>query len=327
MTDKVNKKHFFEIDVCRGIGIILVVLGHAIKQTGVQNTAFDMIVSVIYSFHMPLFFFLSGFVSDRIMRFISWEERKNYIKGRAFRLLIPYFSVGLLYMPLKFFLSRYAVKPYDFASAWKIFLGDNPNTALWFVYILFVVSVVCALILNEKNLNMLFGGSIILMAAAYGMDWTLRSPKYFFFFLLGIYVRRNYEKWKMLLSKTAVFFCAAAIFILANIILYNVGLSIMIPVTALSGITVCVFCAVKVCGKNGRLYSLLTLLGKYSMDIYILSEPFNTAAKIVFWSVLKINYLACTICCFAAALILPVPVSKYIVRKVKIFRVLLLGSR
>ena len=48
---------FYEIDIAKGIGIILVVLGHALAY-GCQNRLFAM----IYAFHMPLFFFLSGFV-------------------------------------------------------------------------------------------------------------------------------------------------------------------------------------------------------------------------------------------------------------------------
>lgn len=44
------------VDVCKGIGIILVVLGH----TG------SPFVRLIYSFHMLLFFIISGFlVSDK----------------------------------------------------------------------------------------------------------------------------------------------------------------------------------------------------------------------------------------------------------------------
>lgn len=44
------------IDVLKGIGIILVVLGHI--------TFGDQLVrKIIFSFHMPLFFFLSGVVT------------------------------------------------------------------------------------------------------------------------------------------------------------------------------------------------------------------------------------------------------------------------
>ncbi|MDR5790074.1 acyltransferase family protein [Caballeronia sp. LP003] len=43
------------IDAARGIGIVLVVLGHAIGLP-------EWLFRVIYSCHMPLFFFLSGYL-------------------------------------------------------------------------------------------------------------------------------------------------------------------------------------------------------------------------------------------------------------------------
>ena len=42
------------IDIMKGIGIILVILGHAIQNNYVPLN------KVILSFHMPLFFFVSG---------------------------------------------------------------------------------------------------------------------------------------------------------------------------------------------------------------------------------------------------------------------------
>ena len=54
------------LDVARGIGIVLVVWGHAI--IGVQGALGDapagrFAVIAIYAVHMPLFFFLSGLLS------------------------------------------------------------------------------------------------------------------------------------------------------------------------------------------------------------------------------------------------------------------------
>ena len=45
------------IDIAKGIGIILVVIGH-ISQIEVLN-------DIIYSFHMPLFFIISGYLYKR----------------------------------------------------------------------------------------------------------------------------------------------------------------------------------------------------------------------------------------------------------------------
>ena len=66
---KYNKKYFASIDVARTIGIFLVVLGHdfpdASLQGGIQNSVWRVVFNIIYSFHMPLFIFLSGFVSGK----------------------------------------------------------------------------------------------------------------------------------------------------------------------------------------------------------------------------------------------------------------------
>ena len=48
------------IDIAKGFGILLVILGHTI--------AYDcshIVYNSIYSFHMPLFFFLSGVMSKK----------------------------------------------------------------------------------------------------------------------------------------------------------------------------------------------------------------------------------------------------------------------
>lgn len=75
------------IDIARGIGILLVVLGH---------NDFSLISlfahQVIYSFHMPLFFFLSGYFLNASVPF--WE----FFKKRFHSLLKPYlFTIFLIY--------------------------------------------------------------------------------------------------------------------------------------------------------------------------------------------------------------------------------------
>ena len=62
------------------------------------------------------------------------------------------------------------------------------------------------------------------------------------------------------------------------------------------------------------------------MDIYILHEPIMTAVKIVLWNRLGWNYIVCTFLIFLCALCLPIPLSKWIIRKIKPLRILLLGE-
>ena len=63
------------IDALRGLGILLVVLGHVPPSYYIEKA--------IYGFHMPLLFILSGYL---------WKKSKSLkIKKYFQRLIIPYF--------------------------------------------------------------------------------------------------------------------------------------------------------------------------------------------------------------------------------------------
>lgn len=74
------------VDIAKGIGIILVFLGH-----------FDIpnILRVeIYTFHIPLFFFLSGVV------FNSDKPIKRFLGDEAKRMIVPYYCWAFFYFVL-----------------------------------------------------------------------------------------------------------------------------------------------------------------------------------------------------------------------------------
>ena len=331
-SDTLEKKQFREIDLCRGLGIILVVLGHALKQTGTDHQAVQISISVIYSFHMPLFFVLSGFVAYRILGFVTWGERINYVAGRARRLLIPYFCVGAVYIPLKIALSRYALKPYDFSSVWRILIGDNPNTALWYLYILFWISVLSVLLARRKTFPLLLGASFLLSAAAYGLDWPLHLPRYLFFFLLGLFLRewtenRSQQALCSLLLSWKTQGPALLLFVSGNLLGWRYG-GLWFLLTAVCGSFLVLGLAELLASRvstDAVCVSLLMTAGRYSMDIYIFSEPVITAVRLVLWNLMGLPFALCILCCFLCGLIIPVPVSFLVVRRVPLFRVCLLG--
>lgn len=58
------------VDLSKAIGIILVVYGHVARgldSAGMTFALFKSVDSIIYSFHMPLFFVLSGFFFLRVL--------------------------------------------------------------------------------------------------------------------------------------------------------------------------------------------------------------------------------------------------------------------
>lgn len=112
------------LDIVKGIGICLVVLGH------IQNPS----QTYIYGFHMPLFFILSGsFLKEK-----SLANPGRYIKSRFRRLLMPFVLINVF---------AFFVFPHEEAFWWRMFgivsAIDYPHSmlgAVWFLKSLFVVS-------------------------------------------------------------------------------------------------------------------------------------------------------------------------------------------
>ncbi len=79
------------IDSVRGWAIILVVLGHVFTRTGTLQVE-EFLQIEIYSFHMPLFFFISGYVFK-----VRNEKLFNSTMRKIHNLLIPMFLFYMIY--------------------------------------------------------------------------------------------------------------------------------------------------------------------------------------------------------------------------------------
>lgn len=96
------------VDWCKGIGILLVLLGHTLRT--------DVSLVYVYGFHMPLFFFLSGLVCNE--KKYNW---KSFLKSRFNTLIIPYIVFYLLTWLYWLFIER-SVRPIDL-SWWQPLVG------------------------------------------------------------------------------------------------------------------------------------------------------------------------------------------------------------
>lgn len=89
LTQK-EKKRILWLDAARGIAVLLVVLGHLFEESPVYRFAFPA-HHVVYSFHMALFFILSGLTfADRETRFFRFAAR------RVRTILLPYTVLWIL---------------------------------------------------------------------------------------------------------------------------------------------------------------------------------------------------------------------------------------
>lgn len=137
-----NTKRDLSIDALKAFAIYLVVLGHFI-QYSVKNFDENLLFKLIYSFHMPLFIFISGY--------LSYREKGidiKYLKRRFLTLLIPYFS----WMVVSSIINVIDTNDGFFSSIIRIFL--YPDNGLWFLWVLFWMHILfyCCSFLSKKYL-------------------------------------------------------------------------------------------------------------------------------------------------------------------------------
>jgi len=134
------------IDIARGIGILLVVLGHN-DFALVSPFAYK----VIYSFHMPLFFFLSGYFINPSIGFWEFIQKRfnSLLKPYLFTIFMIYF-VSVSFEKMSFQTAIFRITKSLYGSGYYI-----DWVQLWFLPHLFVVSlyayIFIALVWRFKN--------------------------------------------------------------------------------------------------------------------------------------------------------------------------------
>lgn len=150
----INSKNNREeiIDIVRGIAIFLVVLGHLIQYTILPSgyNFFDSIACRgIYSFHMPLFIFISGYLMG-----FSLKNKKNdkVIFSRVKSLLIPYLSwsfIDLSIYLIKGIVSNDTLSLINILKRGIKSIIIFPN--IWFLFTLFILSLILIFTVRMKN--------------------------------------------------------------------------------------------------------------------------------------------------------------------------------
>ena len=129
-----EKKRIVWIDQLRGLAFYTVILGHLSLSAGA--------ITWIYSFHMPLFFMISGYTLniERLYKISFKEHFTKLFKG----LLVPYFWMQLISFALRFIVGLVRNKP---VSVKEYIIGmlighssiaDAPSNPLYYVLLLFL---------------------------------------------------------------------------------------------------------------------------------------------------------------------------------------------
>jgi len=133
---KSNREGAF--DIARGIGILLMVMGH----TGF-GMEFD---KIIHTFHMPLFFFFSGY----FFRPTKHNNFLSYLFHQINVLLIPYIIFAFFYLGLHYlYTGEFSIKYFILSLVTPNQNRINVAGALWFLMSLFSAKIIYYILLKS----------------------------------------------------------------------------------------------------------------------------------------------------------------------------------
>lgn len=132
-----KKERVLYIDVSKGLGIIFVVLIHIIFTSDKFKNLSD-VRNYIYSFHMPLFFIISGYC-------LYWKyhdvQQVMELKNTIYRLCIKFLPCYLLWSVLYIFFAKVSNQPIDVMERIRAVITTKGIAPLWFIIVLFMCEI------------------------------------------------------------------------------------------------------------------------------------------------------------------------------------------
>lgn len=269
------------IDVAKGIGILLVVFAHMNYVEPWQ--------SIIYGFHIPLFFILAGMTFQKD----KYPCLGAFVKRRIQTLLVPYlfFALFSVIFRLALDIAFNGISSTAFVSASKHLLQfitarysqqAAANVALWFVPCLFLLECLYYMIMQIPSRVVSFGTIVLLVGFGWYTEsgycpidlsvlpWNFSSACFSIgFYAVGhqsankllSFLSLNRTLYKKVCTLVAAGFCFAVVIVAAKV---NGRVSI----------------GSRVLG-NGFLFYLSGIMG--SLSILLIGECFKKSSLITFW--------------------------------------------
>lgn len=283
-ANKIAKSRWDWLDTLRGVAIICVIIGHVIGGVDEQN----IVRKVIYTFHMPLMFVISGYCIKEISSIVNV---KKYIVKNILALYLPYLIFGFLFWAVKYFI---------FMGNGEVTLNDGIN--LFWNYAAWVPGWYLLALLFIKIIDMLFQvlNVDIKMELAFFIILVIISPyvsiylvndicNFGIYFIIGRIIRIENEK---IMENKQMLLAISILGIVVATLLYYInnehyGKLFM-------GCSVSLFCFItfqQISIKSG----VVRTLGRDSMVPYVLHAYFTIPVRVILGHFGLLNVVSYTI--------------------------------
>lgn len=260
-------------DMMRGVGIILVIIGHLAHGYGI-------IIPVIYTFHMPFFFIISGY-------FYKNKDCLTLLKRDFHSLIVPYILVTLILLCYGWVISMVKNDFSNFTYWYDSLIKMEAIGPLWFLWALFW----CRLIYNflyrkinvNQNIKMIFLVFVsfvcyyaipkIYNIESFNLLCILNGLYAMFFYSLGNVIRVILSKISHSLSTLLVLVLVVLFFISAYYSLKGVDMSTFKQNNVIMNIMVAL-------SSFGIIYLLCRKLNEFKWSKYVIK--FGTFSIVVY---------------------------------------------
>ena len=309
------------IDYAKGIAIALVVLGHVdlgIVSAGLADETSELYLSAIdrfvYTFHMPVFFFVGGLFAARLR---TRPIAKTAVT-LACTIVYPYFvwasAQELLGLCFRSY-TNHTTALRDLAM-----IAVRPPMQFWFLYVYFLIVVTYTLLSKARVsrlwIALIFVAAWTLMAFNVRSTWTplLWLQIYGIFFVAGDVARPFYlsvfgeqSPWRSWWIPTGI-----SCFLVVGWLTWLTRPPIQ-PLCGLLGVTgTCSIAAVLAAKKVAR---FVQICGIFSLEIYVTQTLFSAAVRIGLTHVFGITIVPIHICLgLLAGITIPVAIA-YLARR------------
>ncbi len=177
-----EKTRDYQLDNIKAILIFLVVLGHILSHFGDSQSTL-LLYKIIFSFHMPAFLFVSGYLA-------------KFNPKKLFSTLFPLYIVFQLIQIFESFAVQWIVNGSRPALTVDIFA---PNWTMWYLVALMIYQLLIPLFDTEKR-NRQVGFLVVALALGFLIGFSPNTGNLFSlpkiivflpFFMLGYYERKN----------------------------------------------------------------------------------------------------------------------------------------
>lgn len=285
------KKKDKTIEWVNTVAMLLVVIGHSGFQYDFISNKIGILYDWIYNFHMPLFFFLSGYLFYYHYPSFKKQSPLFFVKQKFYKLFIPCLVLGTINFFIKKAMSQYVmfISDYSFIGYIKMYLmpgitGSAGLRYLWFLYTLFSIYCLVAFVKVRPFYLMLIALLVTLLVDEIPLFNLTQFFNYAIYFFLGGLFLPLWQQKKFLFLKNRY-----VLFVLFLVSLFFLPISPLnldfinlckLP-SSLVGILM-TFSFVLIMGEYSFFRRFSSWFSRYSFSIYLLSFYGQNFSKAIY---------------------------------------------